>query len=116
MQKATRFEASFWTFDVSYAMQDLRTALFGVHGIAVLKACVPLAHARFFGSAINFDQQFTATAAVIQVLGLGGRGPDKCQRFFGLPELKTFQGRSLWISSFYAIAAGIVEENKAAEG
>lgn len=35
MQKATRFEASFRTFDVNVAMQDLRTALFGVHGIAV---------------------------------------------------------------------------------
>lgn len=59
----------------------------------------------------DFDQPFTATAAVMNqsVLGLGGRGPDKCQRFFGLPELKTFPSADpCGSASFYA--ADLVEE------
>lgn len=49
MQKATRFEASFWTFDVNgYAMQDLRTAFVWGAWHRSTSACVPLAHARFF--------------------------------------------------------------------
>lgn len=50
MQKATRFEASFWTFIWlrGYAMQDLRTAFVWGAWHRSTSACVPLAHARFF--------------------------------------------------------------------
>ena len=90
--------------------------LFGVHGIAVRQHVCLWPMLVFFGSEkrinFDFDQQLTATAAVMNqsVLGLGGRGPDKCQRFFGLPELKTFpKAGSLWIQQFF-LCCRLVEE------
>lgn len=105
---------AFGPLDVNgYAATPCRTfvqLLFGVHGIAVRQHVCLWPMLVFFGSEkpinFDFDQPFTATAAVMNqsVLGLGGRGPDKCQRFFGLPELKTFPkaGSPVDPASFYA--------------